>query len=187
MKKLCRTAFRLLLIGIAASAVLIVANAVISFVTLDAQVESMVALYESWDVTVSEESLRTLLTAGAAVALVVGLGLEALWMWFIFTHKNSPAKGTYLTVMLVLQILGAVFGFVMLVGAIEIFNALSLAMILFGFALNGVIIAGVIVQRKAPVEFPAYEYYPPGYYPQGYYPPPQQFPPEPEPPEDPFE
>ncbi|MCL2848295.1 MAG: hypothetical protein FWE13_06105 [Firmicutes bacterium] len=151
LTKLNKKSFYILAIVYIVAFINITAGMIYAFITLDAQIASMIAMYEDMGMggMVSEEMIRSLFMIIGIIAIVIAGIYYGLVLYFVFSHRRKPRKGRYLIVILVFAILGLVFGGIGFI-AMRSGSTFDLITSIIGLILNVAVIAGVVTQRQNP-------------------------------------
>jgi len=182
-KTLCQKAFRLLLIGLLGLLALSIVSGIVS-IAVPPTVEDFEMMQEIYadlglyDNTTYEDFVDTNRT-GSIFILVVSVAIYGLFLGFLLKHKKSPGKGTYITVLMVFNVIAILFGaFTLITSIMPPSDVLSIVTGLPSLACNVLIILGYAAQKSyIPPVPPAsnpyghqqpYPYYPPNPYPPQY-------------------
>ncbi|GHV00893.1 hypothetical protein FACS1894211_09410 [Clostridia bacterium] len=150
MKLLNKTSWYMLLGGFIAYWVYGFVGMLITLGNAAAQAQSMLDAYDRLGVNtgLTAESIRSVVVTFAVIGFLITVGLSLIFFFKALSHRKTPQRGTYLTVLLVFLIIFAVFGlFSLIVGTY---------LVLIDYVIYGVMIAAIYLQRsnKTPVVQP---------------------------------
>ena len=153
-KILSPKAFKILLSASIASLCIMLMNTVINFTTLDAQIALQMEGIGSQlsGSGVSAESVEAFVRQIVIFSLFFGFVIfgviYGLFIMYLFKHKKSAAKGTYLTVMFVLAILQLAGNGLSLITALPSGNFLFIAQALVGVVPPIMVLVGHSIQKN---------------------------------------